>query len=175
MNIQHIFKELESASDFELFRIKTAIEKVLEDPDRIQQLKRKIRVGMDVEYFCPDRNKSISCIVVDIKRSRVTVKENVSGQQWTLPFYFLNLDQVETELMSSKAVGMSKAEIAVGDYVGFFNSRDSKEHIGQVVKLNPKRVVIVVENCTWSVSYQMLFPVLVSETEETEESKQLLL
>ena len=40
MNIQQVFEELETASDFELFRIKSAIDKVLEDPDRARFLSR---------------------------------------------------------------------------------------------------------------------------------------
>ena len=106
MNIQQIFDELESATDFELFRLKSAIEKVLEDPERTNALKRKIQVGMAVEYFCTERNKAVLCTVLKVGRSRVSVREQDTGQQWSLPFYFLNLDHVETTLVSSKAVGL---------------------------------------------------------------------
>ncbi|WP_122055704.1 hypothetical protein [Vibrio sp. Evd11] len=172
MNIQHIFEELESATDFELFRLKSAIEKVLEDPDRTHALKRKIQVGMTVEYFCTERNKALLCTVLKVGRSRVSIREQDTGQQWSLPFYFLNLDHVETTLVSNKAVGLSKAELAIGETVGFINSKDNQEYIGQVSKLNPKRAVVLVGNTGWTVPYSMLFPVL---TSEAGESKQTLL
>ncbi|WP_299694408.1 hypothetical protein [uncultured Vibrio sp.] len=172
MNIQHIFDELESATDFELFRLKSAIEKVLEDPERTTVLKRKIQVGVAVEYFCTERNKAVLCTVLKVGRSRVSVREQDTGQQWSLPFYFLNLDHVETTLVSNKAVGLSKAELAIGETVGFINNKDSQEYIGQVSKLNPKRAVVLVNNTAWTVPYSMLFPVL---TSEAGESKQTLL
>ena len=66
MNIQSVFSELESASDFELFRLQQAIIKVLDDPDRVQQLRRKIQVGMKVDYFCGERNTLIACKVTKV-------------------------------------------------------------------------------------------------------------
>ena len=170
MDIQTIFEQLETATDFELYRIKSAIEKVLEDPDRLKFLKSKITVGMKVDYFCYDRNKLIECVVLQVKRSRVSVEETLSGQKWTLPFYFLNLDNVETEVISNKATGMSKAELAIGDTVGFISTRDNQEYVGQVIKLNPKRAVIAINQESWTVPYAMLFPVLTLVAEETNQT-----
>jgi len=39
MNIQSVFQALQSASDFELFRLKVAIDKLLDDPERINVLR----------------------------------------------------------------------------------------------------------------------------------------
>ncbi len=164
MNIQDIFQKLETASDFELFRLKCAIEKVLEDPARSNQLKAKLSPGVQVDYFCPDRNKAVLCEVVKIKRTLVSVREVESGKCWNMPFYYLNLDDIETSLQSNTKVGMSKAEIAIDDTLGFVNSRTRQECIGTVVKLNPKRVVIELEDGLWNVPYSMVFPVLESHT-----------
>ena len=165
MQIQSVFEELESASDFELFRLKSAIQMVLEDPERTQKLKHKIRLGMKVDYFCTERNLSIPCMVLKVGRSRVDIQENDTLKRWSIPFYHLNLDQIETELVSLKTKGMSKAEISIGCTVGFIDSRDNNEYIGQVTKLNPKRVVILVDNTTWNVPYSLLFPIISSEAE----------
>ncbi|MCG9552894.1 hypothetical protein L1D11_05735 [Vibrio sp. Isolate32] len=163
MNIQQVFEELEKASDFELFRIKSAIEKVLEDPDRAKALKAKMTVGMEVEYFCTERNHYMLCSILKVGRTRVEIREKETGKGWSLPFYFLNLDHIDTELISNKAVGLSKAELSIGQTVGFISSRDNQEYIGQVSKLNPKRAVVLVANTAWTVPYSMLFPVLDSE------------
>ena len=70
MNIQHVFQELQSASDFELFRLKAAINKLLEDPDRVNALRKKMIPGMQLDFFCEERNRSIACLLLEIKRSR---------------------------------------------------------------------------------------------------------
>ncbi|MEZ8403356.1 hypothetical protein AB6D75_08890 [Vibrio splendidus] len=170
MNTQKVFEELETASDFELFRLKSAIEKVLEDPDRARALKAKITVGMEVEYFCTERNNSVLCTILKVGRTRVDISEKETGKGWSLPFYFLNLDHIDTELVSNKAVGLSKAELSIGQTVGFVSNRDNQEYIGQVSKLNPKKVVVLVGNTAWTVPYSMLFPVLDSEASQTKQT-----
>ncbi|MCL1079264.1 hypothetical protein D5R81_18545 [Parashewanella spongiae] len=168
MNIQDVFQQLETASDFELFRLKCAIDKVLEDPDRSNNLKAKLSLGMKVEYFCPDRNKAILCEVLKVNRTQVNIREIETGKGWNMPFYFLNLDHIETSLQSNMKVGMSKAEIALGDTLGFIRSRDNQECIGTVMKLNPKRVVIHLKDGLWNVPYSQVFPILDSHAVDTQ-------
>lgn len=166
MNIQHIFQELQSASDFELFRLKAAINKLLEDPDRVNSLRKKMTVGMQLDFFCEERNRSIACLLLEIKRTRASVQEIETGQTWTLPFHYLNLDHISTELTTNKKCGMSKAELHIGCTVGFIDSRDNQEHVGQVSKLNPKRVVILIGDTKWNVPYQILFPIISTELDD---------
>ncbi|MFT7412840.1 MAG: hypothetical protein ACI9J4_001203 [Paraglaciecola sp.] len=163
MNIQDIFQELQTASDFELFRLKAAIEKLLEDPERINTLRKKMVVGMQLDYFNEVENRSIACELIEIKRTRATVREIETGQRWTLPFHYLNLDHITTKLVVNNKRGMSKAELHIGLTVGFVNSQNNQDYIGQVVKLNPKRAVLLVSNEKWQVPYQMLFPIIHSE------------
>ena len=166
MKIQQLFEELESATDFELFRLQLAIQKMLEDPERTKQLKQKIQVGMKVDYFCIDRNHPIPCTILKIGRSRVDVQEDDSQKRWSLPFHHLNLDHIETEIISLNVKGMSKAELSIGCTVGFISNKDNREYIGQISKLNPKRAVVLVQHSVWNVPYSMLFPVITSETTE---------
>ncbi|EKO3643840.1 hypothetical protein P0F25_000263 [Vibrio metschnikovii] len=172
MQIQQFFEELESASDFELFRLQSAIQKMLEDPERTKQLKRKIQVGMKVDYFCIVRNHAIPCSILKIGRSRVDVQEDDTQKRWSIPFYHLNLNHIETEIVSLNIKGMSKAELSIGCTVGFISNKDNREYIGQISKLNPKRAVVLVQNTAWNVPYSMLFPVIT--TEITEHNQVLL-
>jgi hypothetical protein len=163
MNIQPVFQDLQTASDFELFRLKTAIEKLLEDPERINALRKKLAVGMQIEYFNQEENRSILCELLEIKRTRATVREIETDKRRTLPFYYLNLEHIATELVANNKRGMSKAELHIGLTVGFVNSQNNEDYIGQVVKLNPKRAVLLVDNQKWQVPYQILFPIIHSE------------
>ena len=172
MKIQQLFEELESATDFELFRLQSAIQKMLEDPERTKQLKQKIQVGMKVDYFCIDRNHGVPCSILKIGRSRVDVQEDDTQKRWSLPFHHLNLDHIETDIVSLNVKGMSKAELSIGSTVGFIDNKDNREYIGQISKLNPKRAVVLVQNSVWDVPYSMLFPVITSET--TEQNQVLL-
>lgn len=179
MNIQTIFQELQSASDFELFRLKIAIDKLLEDPERINNLRKKLVPNMPVEYFCHEQNKLISCTLLEIKRTKVTVQELDTAKRWTMPFHYLNLDHIATEIVANKQRGMSKAELSIGCLVGFFSPQHNQEYFGRVGKLNPKRVVILIEGAKgeerWNVPYQLLFPVINGETGDLNSNGTLLL
>ncbi|MFT5760042.1 MAG: hypothetical protein ACI9LM_004826 [Alteromonadaceae bacterium] len=167
MNIQLIFQELQTASDFELFRLKAAIDKLLEDPERINTLRKKMVVGMQLDYFNEVENKAITCELQEIKRTRATVREIATGKRWLLPFYSLNLDHIATELVANNKRGLSKAELYIGCTVGFVNSQNNQDYIGEVVKLNPKRVVLLVGNEKWQVPYQILFSVINSDLDDS--------
>jgi len=106
MNIQSVFQALQSASDFELFRLKVAIDKLLEDPNRINVLRQKMVVGMQLDFFSEEENRAIACEFLEVKRTRATVQEIETGKRWTLPFYYLNLDHVATELVANNIRGM---------------------------------------------------------------------
>lgn len=167
MQIQQWFEELELATDFELFRLRSAIQKVLEDPERTKKLKSKIRIGMNVDYFCTERNHLVACVIQKVGRSRVDIQEIITQKRWSIPFYVLNLEHIETEIVSQRVKGMSKAELSVGQTVGFLNPKDHRDYIGQIAKLNPKRVIVIADNMEWHVPYSILFPVITSEAEES--------
>ena len=166
MNVQTVFQELETASDFELYRLNIAINKLLEDPERINTLRKKLVIGMQVEYFKSEVNKVVVCEILEIKRTRVTVKEIETEERWLLPFYCLNLDGIATTLVANNQRGLSKAELHIGSTVGFVNSQNKQDYFGQVVKLNPKRAIILVGDEKWKVPYQMLFSIVNSELDD---------
>ena len=166
MNVQTIFQQLESASDFELYRLNIAINKLLEDPERINTLRKKLVVGMQLDYFKTEENKAVSCEIIEIKRTRVSVREIETGERWLLPFYCLNLDNITTTLVANNKRGLSKAELHIGSRVGFVDSRNNQEYFGEVIKLNPKRAVIMVNNEKWQVPYQILLSVVNSELDD---------
>ncbi len=170
MNLQQVFQAAQSASDFELFRLRVAIDKLLDDPERSNALRKKLVVGMHLDYFNETENRAIACEVLEIKRTRVTVYESSTQQRCTMPFYLLNLDHVATELVANNKKGMSKAELSIGSTVGFISSKDNQEYVGQVGKLNPKRAVVLIDSekgeMQWTVPYSMLFPVIQSTLDD---------
>jgi hypothetical protein len=163
MNLQDIFNQLQEASPFELYRLSYAIDQSLEDPDCIQTIRAKIKEGMEVDYFCSIENKLCKGVITEIRRTRVSLLNIETSTAWTVPFQALNLDHIDTKIISNKSSGMSKAELHLGMRIGFINPKDNSEKIGIVIKLNPKRAVIKIENATWAVPYKILFPIIESE------------
>jgi hypothetical protein len=160
MNYSDIIGALNSATGFDLFRINTAINRMLDDPKRIEQLKCQLQIGQEIEYFEPNENRIIKATVIKFKRAKVEIKNIDDGVCWTIPYYFININEVDTNISrSQKQSGLDRNEVKVGDKVGFIDG-DNIEHYGDIVRLNPKTVTLHCDGQKWRVAYSFLFNVI---------------
>jgi chorismate mutase len=80
MNYTFIIDELRAASLFDLFRLRAALTLQLEDPARIEQVRRSLRPGMKISYFDEAQNRLIEATVRELHRTRLLV-ENQQRQE----------------------------------------------------------------------------------------------
>ena len=161
MDYEKLSRELKQATLFDLWRLNSTIDLMLNDPQRIRQVKRQLKVGMTISYFEDSENRLVDAEIVAIRRTRVSVRNLHDLRKWDLPFSMLNLGDASVDL--SQLVdhkNVSRASLKVGDQVGWTHN-NGDELYGVVIKLNPARAVIKLSNNdTWRVSYAMLFAVL---------------
>jgi len=128
-----IIKELESASSFELFRLKIAIENELERAERIRDIKKRIKIGMKINYFDDETNNLVDAVITDIRRTKLSVKNDIDGKIWNMPFHFLNLDKTAVDIEASNKVGnLTKNQLKVGQMIGFID-RDNNDLYGEIM------------------------------------------
>lgn len=128
MNYSQILEALNKASLFELYRLQQAIRRSLEDPARIRQIKNSLRVGQDIEYFEAEDNRLIEASIVELKRTKVLVKNRHDGALWNIPFYFINLDRADVAI-SNPAGKLDRNTLKIGDKVAF-KDRKGNEQFG---------------------------------------------
>lgn len=106
----------------------------------------------------------IQAEVIEVRRTRVLIRNAHDMKLWNIPFYMVNLEGSRTDITySSPARGLNINEVRVGDRVGFRNTFN-KNVCGRVIRLNPKTVTVFVEpNQKWRVSYSMLYPIIEGE------------
>jgi hypothetical protein len=167
MNFTDILKEMQNATSFDLFRLRCAIDLQLEDPARMATIKRQLKVGAEVEYFDPEQNRSIKARIVEVRRTRVSVLNLEDNRKWNLPFYYINLNNVDTAIRPNIAKGLSKQEIQVGETLGFVDN-DGQDTYGTVIRLNPKTVSINTADMKWRIPYSLLFKVLDGESADMQ-------
>lgn len=155
-----ILQQIESWSLFELNRLCAAVNIALNDPDRNEAIKRQLKTGMQVSYFCSDRNRLIAAT----RKTRVTVKNMDDGKRWDIPLYMLNLEGIDTSIRSVKYKGgLDKNSLKVGDLVGW-NSKLGHDLYGVIEKLNPKMALVRLGTGeSWRVAYSLLFTVMDGE------------
>ncbi len=160
MNYSDIVNALNDASSFDLFRIESAIRRMLDDPQRILEVKKQLRKGQEIEYFEPEQNRTVKATILEFKRTKVLVRNIDDGVRWTIPYYFINVQEIDTTIVGAGSrQGLDRNEEKVGDRVGFLD-RDNNEQYGDVTRLNQKTVTVNCGRATWRVSYNLLFKVL---------------
>jgi hypothetical protein len=161
MDYSKIMNELGEASLFDLYRLRAAIDKELDDPDRVEKIRRLIKVGETVRYFVDEENRLIEAEVLEIKRTRVLVRNKHDLKRWDIPFYMINLEGIPVDIVRPENTkGISRHEVRIGDFYGF---RDRANNVlrGKVIRINPKTVTLFVEpNQNWRVGYSMLHSII---------------
>ena len=162
MDYTAIIDELRAASLFDLFRLRAALTMQLEDPGRIEQVRARLRPGMNVSYFDEVQNRLVEASIIELRRTRLLVENRQDKKRWSIPFGAVNIDGVETNIRAGVAEpqGLNRSRLKVGDRVGFRN-RQNQDRYGQVMALNPKTATILtIDQQRWRVAYQFLFPVI---------------
>jgi hypothetical protein len=165
MDYDRIVAELKDASAFDLYRLQFLINHELENPRRIQEIKSRLRPGQNITYLDWTENRLIEAEVVRLKQTRVLVENKHDGQQWSIPLYYVNLDQVDPDIhIASTRFGLERSQLKVGDRVGY-RDRQNNDVYGEIIRLNRKTVTTLMEDGTeWRVPYSLLFPIIESET-----------
>lgn len=161
MNINEIAQILESKSIFDLWCIYCLADNLMHDDAKNRAVKRQLKIGDNLTYFDKSENRLVEAVILEIRKNRVLVKNNHDYKTWLLPFHMINLDNIANITENLKSVGISKANLKINDHVGWNSRRMDRELFGTVVKLNPKKAVILLaDGQVWNVPYDMLFPVM---------------
>ncbi|MBF0620942.1 MAG: hypothetical protein HQL54_03360 [Magnetococcales bacterium] len=163
MNYSQLLQELQKASLFDLYRLQAGIESMLDQPDRINAIKRRLRLGMRITYFNDQENRLIPAIVEEIHRTQLHVQNTEDGERWIIKFYKVNLDGVDTDIHSQPG-NVDRNQLKVGEMVGF-HDRQQRERYGEIVRLNQKTVTLHTNHGEkWRVAYSLLFKVMEGES-----------
>jgi hypothetical protein len=86
MDYELIVSALQKASAFDLFRLQSAIGHLLDDPLRLNAIKRQLRPGMEITYFEPRENRLIPAQILEIHRTRAAIRELQPAKAGRFPY-----------------------------------------------------------------------------------------
>lgn len=162
MNYSEILAQLKAASAFDLYRLRAAIDRALDEPAWMVAVQAQLTVGQAVEYFDPQANASHAGQVLELRRKQAVVLDKATGQRWLVSYAAINLDGADIEIREKPQQGLGRNEVAIGDRVGFIG-QDNKERSGRIIRLNDKTVTLESEHQQWRVSYSLLHRVVDSD------------
>ncbi len=162
MNFSDVIKSLNQASAFELYRMRAAIDRVLDDPKWLQAIQARIQVGQEVSYFSVKTNTLKRARVIELRRKQVILRDLDDAESWIIDYAALNLDGADVQIREHKSQGLGRNEIAIGETVGFLD-RDQQQRTGKVIRLNDKTVTLQCGQSQWRVAYSYLHRVVDSD------------
>jgi len=167
MNFSDVLKALNQASAFELYRMRAAIDRVLEQQHWLDSIRSRLRVGQMIAYFEPRENASCAAQIIELRRKRALVLEIATQKRWLIEYAAINIDGADVEIREQPRQGLGRHEVAVGEVVGFVG-RDQQERSGKVIRLNDKTVTLLCGRVQWRVAYQLLHRVVDSQAIDGE-------
>ncbi|MDO8789321.1 MAG: hypothetical protein Q7J42_14715 [Sulfuritalea sp.] len=165
MNFSDVLKALNGASAFELYRMRAAIDRVLDEPRWMLAVQSRIQVGRAVEYFDPQSNTLRHGQVLELRRKQAVVLDKDDGRRWLISYAAINLDGADIQIREKPKQGLGRNEVAVGEVVGFVD-RNQHQRSGQIIRLNDKTVTLLCSTQQWRVAYSLLHRVVESDAAE---------
>jgi len=159
MNFSETIATLSNASAFELYRLRAAIDRVLDQPGWMAAIQAKLRIGQAIDYFDPPTNRSHQGQILELRRRQAVVLDLSTQKRWLISYAAINPDGADVWIREEPKQGLGRNEVAVGDIVGFVD-RDHQERSGQIVRLNDKTVTLICGQQQWRVSYGLLHRVV---------------
>lgn len=159
MNFSEVIKTLNQASAFELYRMRAAIDRVLDEPRWMQAIQDRLQIGQMVQYFDPQANALKRGQVLDLRRKQAVVLDMEDAKRWIISYAAINLGGIDVEIREQKLNGLGRNEVAIGDVVGFVD-RDQQQRTGKIIRLNGKTVTLQCGPGQWRVAYSFLHRVV---------------
>jgi len=172
MDYASLLEALSKAPLFDLWRLKTAIARTLEDPRKNEAIRASLRVGQSTHYLDAAGNREISGCIIEIKRSRALIQHYHDKKLWNVPFYMINLQGQDVDVPAKAHEKVRRDLLRVGDAVGF-RDRTNREVYGVVTKLNRKTAAVrLTTGEQWRVHYDFLFHILDAQAYSTQQAPQ---
>lgn len=159
MNFSAVLDALNQASAFELYRLRFAIDRKLDDPAWAVAVRSRLHVGQEINYFSPRENSIQRARIDEFRRKQVAVTDLPGGERWLIEYNAINVDGIDVEIREQTRKGLGRNEVRVGDTLGFLD-RDGHERSGVVRRLNDKTVSLQVGAQQWRVAYPLLHRVV---------------
>jgi hypothetical protein len=155
INYSRIINELHQASIFDLYRLSVAIRNEMEQPKRTKEIQGSLKIGQFISYYDRVNNRLRNAQLLGKNPKYAVILDLEDHTQWKIPYFFLNLQDVDIQIQQDEGKQLDKNVLAVGDLVGF--THENKKIIGRIIRLNFKTVTLVAtDGRQWRVTYSLL-------------------
>ena len=155
MNFSEVIQSLNQASAFELYRMRAAIDRVLDEPRWLGAIQSRLAIGHMLTYFDAQANTRRKGKILELRRKQVVILDEDGVRRWLISYAAINLDGTDVRIRDHQAQGLGRNEVSIDEVVGFVD-RNHNQRTGRVVRLNDKTVTLQCGPAQWRVAYAYL-------------------
>jgi len=158
LDLRTLMAALENVSDLELLQLRTAVAHLLASPQRVLAIRQRLNTGLPIEYWSTRDQRMHRGRIAQFKSDRVLIHHEAGGHVW-VEYAALVSDGLPAVPATAARPTLTRADFQPGDTVGF-EGRDLIQHIGTIVRMNPKTASVACPGGEWRVSYALLHRVV---------------
>jgi hypothetical protein len=163
MTDSKLIDTLNMASSLDLFRLRSGIDRMLDDPKRIVPIRAQLHIGQSVRFFDGQRGEMRSGRITAMRDRQIVVHEDGTRLEWKPPYAAVEPPTRGT----AGSAGVTSAETAPpppkprrddfrpGEKVSF-DDRYLQAHVGTIVRINQRTATVDCDGQTWRVSFGAL-------------------
>ncbi len=148
---------LRIAPSIDLYQLSLAVNQMLNDPQRILEVRRHLHLGAQVMYFDHRRGTLAPARVLQFHPTTVTVQDDITRTHWKLPYAAIVADPAQRAEHAAQATPRRSdvAAFKLGDTVSF-TDKHLRERIGTITRMNTKTYSLLCDGEQWRVSPSLL-------------------
>ena len=154
LDVRELMDALQHACDLDLLRLRTAIDHLLQSSTRILAVRQHLNVGQQVHFWNLRDNRTQQGRITKFKSDQLLILAENPVQYWWVPYAAIQLDPRQAPLPEPPKP-MGRSDFALGDTVSF-EGRDLIQHLGSIVRINPKTATVSCDGHEWRVSFALL-------------------
>lgn len=148
---------LRNAPTLDLYELSLALNRMLDDPRRLLEVRRHLHPGAQVMYFDHRRGALAPGRVLQLHATGATVQDIATLARWKLPYAAIVGDPAQRAETAPPmpAPPVEATTFALGDTVAF-TDKHLRERIGTVTRINAKSCSLLCDGEQWRVSPGLL-------------------
>lgn len=145
------------ASDLELLKLRTALDHLMLQPNRIIAIRRHLHVGQTIEFLDVRDNTMRQGRVIEFKPDQLLIQAAQDLKFRWMPYACVKIDPTSMPAQPQTASPRPRREdFALGDTVSF-EGRDLIRSFGKIIRINQKTASLLCEDGReWRVSFALL-------------------
>jgi hypothetical protein len=152
-----LLDSLRNAPSVDLYELNLMVTRLLADPVRILDVRKRLHLGAQVMFFDHRTNALMPGRAIELRQKDLCVQEDGKSTIWILPYAAIVIESTVRAAQPAPPPNapINATDFNVGDTV-CFTDKYLRERVGTVIRLNDKTLSVSCDGERWRVTRRIL-------------------